>query len=58
MKTQTAIGAILVAALATVFFFALRVRLVERRRNREAKRLMKKYGISEELAKDLSRAKS
>jgi uncharacterized protein (DUF2062 family) len=57
MKTQMLIGGILVAALATVFFFALRVKLVERRRNREAKRLMKKYGISEELAKDMSRAK-
>ncbi len=57
MKTQMSIGGILVAVLATVFFFALRVKLVERRRNREAKRLTKKYGISEELAKDLSRAK-
>ena len=57
MKTQMPIGEILVAALATVFFFALRAKLVERRRNREAKKLMKKYGISEKLAKDLSRAK-
>ena len=57
MKTQMSIGGILVAALATVFFFALRVKLLDRRRNRESKRLMKKYGISEELAKDLSRAK-
>ena len=51
------IGVILVAALAAVFFFVLRVKFVGRRRNREAKRLMKKYGISKELAKDLSRAK-
>ena len=43
--------------LATVFYFALKAKFVESRRNREAKRLMKKYGIPEELAKDLSRAK-
>ena len=57
MKTQMPIGVIVVAALATVFFFALRVKLAERQRNREAKRLMKKYGISEELAKNISSAK-
>ena len=57
MKTLMSIGGILVGALATVFFFALRAKFVERRRNRESKRLMKKYAISEELAKDLSRAK-
>ena len=57
MKTQMPVGGILVAALATVFFFALRVKLAERRRNRETKKLMKKYGISEELAKNLSKTK-
>jgi uncharacterized membrane protein YbaN (DUF454 family) len=58
MKTQMPIVGILVPALATVFFFALRVKLKKRWRNRETKRLMKKYGISEELAENLSKAKS
>lgn len=57
MKTQMLIVVILVAALATVSFFALRVKLAERRRKREATRLMKKYGISEELAENLSRTR-
>ena len=57
MKAQMPTVGILVLALATVFFFAFRVMLKKRRRNREKKRLMKKYGISEELAENLFKTK-